>query len=460
MSKCLRTARLLRYLTVIVATAAASVSAWAQAPSPERKPAPAAKAATANDDNPLIGGDNPTADGDNPLVGQVDPFIGEYKDATMTVRLIYVPDEEAFNGSIERAGKAYPVRAKREGDALKGQFSAGTKSFAFTATLDGPTLLFVTSGVLKKLTRQAGDGPAALPASPAPVRPGVGPPTPRPSPTVGPGGVPVLTKSLPEISLIRHAGGFTLVRPVSWQLKAGKDHSLILVPDDGAPGEAIEAFRRQTDGVESVNGPAAMQFMDNYTAHFFPQLKRTGPARPHTTLGGPGVVVLYEGKLPNGVDGRLMFYAVADGAAQVYLVHVGDTDVVARREPTIRFLFGCFGWGFGGKDEAIIDSWRSESATWTMTKDGDCFETPAAGTAPQPATAPAGDEGVWYTSENKLYVVWARRGVLVYDYAVTKGEGSAGRKTLQVTLGRDRREFVAGSRSDARVPVQPKFKSP
>lgn len=358
-----------------------------------------AEAGVRNPVSDHVARDKPNPTPQKPLPAGVDPFVGTFVGQGAVLQLRYFKQTGLYNGALRQGNKSSLFTGEREGLSIRGEVREGQTRTRFLIKLQGNVLTMTTDQSALTLIRME---------APAPTRP------------IANTGRVDFQPTLPEISLIRHGSGFTLVRPATWRLKAGKDQALIMVPEDGSPGEMIKAFRRPAPGPGGVEDPGVLRFMDSYTAQFFRELKRTGPPTTYPTLGGPGMVARYEGRLPDGVAGRLTFYTLADGRAQVYLVHVGHLDVVERRERTIRFMFGCFGWGFGGKDEHLVGRWRREqpgsfvkqsqrpAAEWTFTDDGRCHQQIEG----DPTAAAINErdgrrrEGAWYTHEGVLFVVW------------------------------------------------------
>jgi len=121
------------------------------------------KAPAATSSNPLVEDDTP-----NPLLEDEDPFIGIYEGANMTVQMAAGKDATLI-GTVKKGGRSFPLSAKREGQSLKGLFSHNDKHFAFTAALEGSTLLFTTSDRVFKLDRQQAKPVAPAPAAPLPA---------------------------------------------------------------------------------------------------------------------------------------------------------------------------------------------------------------------------------------------------------------------------------------------------
>jgi len=73
-----------------------------------------------------------------------------------------------YEGTVEKAGQSFPCTASVENGQLTGQFEAGEKQFAFTASLNGSTMTFVT-GVRGRytLTRQTSGAAGSSPVPPA-----------------------------------------------------------------------------------------------------------------------------------------------------------------------------------------------------------------------------------------------------------------------------------------------------
>jgi len=116
----------------------------------------------------------------NPLLDD-EPLVGVFKGPTLVVQIRLAKDG-SFEGSIQKGGATFPMKAKRAGTALAGAFSHGEDHFPFTATLEGNVLHFTTGDRLFKLQR---DGAAAVVPMPDPV-----PSVPKPADPVKPS-VPV-----------------------------------------------------------------------------------------------------------------------------------------------------------------------------------------------------------------------------------------------------------------------------
>ena len=140
-----------------------------------------------------------------PPIGPLPPLLG-----TPTFAGTFVGDQlrlvleasplaaGAFGGVLNHGDLAYPVTARLEGANLAGEFESGGSRFAFTASLVGDTLTFVTGGTSYTLVREA-----AAPVGP--VNP-LGGPTPVPTPTPPASDVVANVTTTGEIGAIAPSG--------------------------------------------------------------------------------------------------------------------------------------------------------------------------------------------------------------------------------------------------------------
>ncbi len=79
-------------------------------------------------------------------------FVGSFRSTEMQVEL-HAGTDGRYTGIIELQGQKLPLTARESGTELTGAFTAGGKSFPFTATLAGPKLQLVSEGHAYVLTR-------------------------------------------------------------------------------------------------------------------------------------------------------------------------------------------------------------------------------------------------------------------------------------------------------------------
>ena len=82
-------------------------------------------------------------------------YVGSFQSAEMQVEL-HARTDGRYTGTIELQGQKLPLTARESGTELTGAFTAGGKSFPFTATLVGPKLQLVSEGHAYVLTRAGG----------------------------------------------------------------------------------------------------------------------------------------------------------------------------------------------------------------------------------------------------------------------------------------------------------------
>jgi hypothetical protein len=113
----------------------------------------------------------------NPLT-EADLFAGEYEGDE--VIMIIKVSGNGYDGEIRRAGRAFPLKAVREGRQMVGTFSHENTPFKFTAQFEGQALKLSSGSKVFLLKRKDASATAVLAPQSPPTRPQ--PPVPPPPP--------------------------------------------------------------------------------------------------------------------------------------------------------------------------------------------------------------------------------------------------------------------------------------
>ncbi len=100
---------------------------------------------------------------------QHDPLIGTFVDERLTLRVR--AEGGGYAAEIDSGGQTYLLQAGPGDGGLTGRFVSGGQTYAFTAVLEGDTVVFVTAGTTYRLQRQR-DPFASGPVDPFAAAPG------------------------------------------------------------------------------------------------------------------------------------------------------------------------------------------------------------------------------------------------------------------------------------------------
>jgi hypothetical protein len=277
----------------------------------------------------------------NPLAR--DPWAGTYAGAELKVTL--ERKDGGYTGTIVLGDQRLPLTARLAGATLEGTFESQGHPFAFTATLDGATLVLVTGGATHRVPREGAAPPAAT-------------------------SVPA------DWQTYRHALGYGLRYPPGWTLQE-TELGLTLTPPDlardeaGQPLEALLINVVPTEGVQKPDDPRALQYVDHVLAQLMPFLRRTGAPAPRALGAWQAVELSYAGKNPTGRDIRGVVLLGISGSEAVLLLLVGDAAKLPAREGVARRVFASAGKGEAQRDARLVGTWRNEryytSGTFSST---------------------------------------------------------------------------------------------
>lgn len=85
---------------------------------------------------------------------------------------------------------------------------------------------------------------------------------------------------------------------------------------------------------------------------------------------GPGAVLTFEGSLGGPPLRQRTYVAIREGVG-VFLVHLAQADLAARRDRQAREIFQSFTWGEAQRDPALVGSWYSEGGGYSEGYGGD-----------------------------------------------------------------------------------------
>ncbi|MBX3465618.1 MAG: hypothetical protein KF878_01815 [Planctomycetes bacterium] len=286
----------------------------------------------------------------NPLAR--DPWAGSYRNAELRVTLERRGD--GYGGTIELGGQRLALSA-RGADRLEGAFTSEGHAFAFTATLEGTTLVLASGGATHRLAREgAPAGPGAPAGSGAPAS----------------GGDPAAPGA--DWQTYRHALGWELRYPPGWQLQES-ELGLVLTPPDlardaqGQPLEAIIVNAVPAEGITRPDDPRALQFIEGQLQQVFPFLRRAGEPRAGTVGGRPTAELTLAGKNPTGRDIRALVLVKLVGDQGVIAMALGEPERLRAREAAVRTVFASAGKGQAQLDRNLVGVWRYERHTFSGT---------------------------------------------------------------------------------------------
>ncbi len=165
-----------------------------------------------------------------PGAGPGDSVAGRFEGESISIDLTKAGD--AYGGSIHMGDKTFPLKAKKDGDNLKGAFQSDGDTFDFTAAIDGPTMKFSTGGTDYTLKKKAAN-PFSRPKKPNPLGGGTGSGAAHPPPADVAPDVEA-NADAPKPPARAHAGSGDMLRFQRYSLKDDKvipgEASSFLIP--------------------------------------------------------------------------------------------------------------------------------------------------------------------------------------------------------------------------------------
>jgi len=262
-------------------------------------------------------------------------------------------------------------------------------------------------------------------------------------------------------STYNHAIGFSFTYPKGWKLEDKGDFLQMTPPSPGANAQGpTEVYGLGSQGlagtgVTSITDPTALAYLDQAISQLSPALKRVGEPRVLQWEGGDGVLLSWEGQLPDGgsLSGRL--YGAVIGEYAVFLFGLGLKKKVDGRSSDLASMFSSFSMGKGKTDPAIAGTWTlfstssitnnsvwetdysrakmvtDSNATLALGADGQFSRVDSSHTI-----AGAGDvwlenkssdteSGRWYAGDGKLSLVNDKSGWTEYQYQLRQGSNGA-----------------------------------
>jgi hypothetical protein len=255
----------------------------------------------------------------------------------------------------------------------------------------------------------------------------------------------------------RHTFGFTFWYPEKWRIRVAEG-GLHLVPPDlksnqYGPTEAYLVIGDSAEEITRPDDPRVIRYFEERIMGFAPFLRRTGTIESVRTSGGPGALILWEGRNPAGMEVRARVHVVLLKGFGVALVALGERGQIEARKPTLKAMFSSFGVGAGEKDPRLVGRWRTErhffSGTFSSTTirhmilrpngtftsggrllagmdhhDGGGDRT---GSTSLDTGKARGEHGRWAAGKGRLYLMWKDGSYAEYGYHI---EGQPGSRSL------------------------------
>lgn len=258
----------------------------------------------------------------------------------------------------------------------------------------------------------------------------------------------------------RHATGLSMRYPANWKLERQEGFAFLIPPDQGkdasGPLEAYIVAGQGSEGVQSIEDPRVIDYLDQQMAGFAPFLQRQGEPERIQAATSPGIVASWSGTNPNGKLINAQVYATIVKGFSMSLITVGEPARLKKRNNIVRSVFASFAAGSGKRDPRIAGSWRfysykssadgkfgteknrymrlspDGSASWSSSsessgnfagRDGGGNTTWTGGVAGQSGS---GDHGTWSAEGGELFILWNDGSTSSWNYRVQGGNG--GRK--------------------------------
>jgi hypothetical protein len=263
-----------------------------------------------------------------------------------------------------------------------------------------------------------------------------------------------------EWKTFRHATGLSMRYPANWKLEKQEGFAFLIPPDQGkdasGPLEAYIVAGEGANGVESIEDPQVVAYLDQQMGSFAPFLQREGEPERIQAATSPGIVASWSGTNPQGKVINAQVYATIVKGYSMSLITLGEPARLKKRDKIVRSIFASFAAGSGQRDPRIAGSWKfwsykssadgkfgtettrymrlspDGSASWSSNaessgnfagKDSGGNTTWTGGVAGQSGS---GDRGSWSAENGELFILWNDGSTSSWDYKVAGGNG--GRK--------------------------------
>lgn len=273
-----------------------------------------------------------------PVVRQIDGYVGTFKGDGLVLTLRAAGD--GYEGSVVVEGQTLPVKAKKAGNGIQGTFTVAGESFAFTALLEGDTLVVESDGDTYRLTKEKSTEPTGTPSN-NPLK--------------------KAKTNFSEWKVFKHPLGVSFRHPGSWRVEPAGDSIYRIIPGDSAADEVILATGTESFGIKDANDPQLAPGTDTIIAdQIGPQFKRTGKPESIPAASTPGAALLYEGQGGNGPVQIRVFSTVLKDMI-VSFVAIGPPAKVKAREDNLRKMFGTLVRGASEIDQRLVGTWTKSS---------------------------------------------------------------------------------------------------
>lgn len=405
--------------------------------------------------------ENPLAPKKNPLVKKnpltrEDPFTGSYEgDGGMSLTLETAG--EAYRGELRFEGNVFPVKAKRTENGVAGTFRAGDEDYEFEATIEDGKMRLESAGSEYSLSKRGAsgdrekDGEAPLGGGPGGTKPA------RANPLFERGKV------------FKHHLGFTFRYPEDWSVREEASVGGLMLTPPGhkagpqGPEELYVITGQPAPGITKVDDPQVVSFLDASVAQILPVLRRSAEPKAIASGSGPGMLLVYEGKNPEGKDLRARLSVCLIEGFGVTFTAVGLAEHIDARKGAVQEMFETFGYSEAEKDEKLLGAWFSETfqsvkspdsgldlttkMTMILRKDGTfarvartlgIADTKSGDYAVDTGGKKAAVDGRWSTRAGHVYLIWNDGTYSDYEYYV---QGAPGSREMLFKWGRDKKEL-------------------
>jgi hypothetical protein len=239
--------------------------------------------------------------------GQGDPLAGVWKNDAIRLTLKAGSAAGLYAGSLEFAGKTYPVssRSNPAGSSLSGEFTTGASKFQFSARIDAGKLRFVSDGSEHLLTRESAANPLTAAVAPS-----------------GNAG-----------TRHRHANGLSVSAPAGWTFQDGPQGIILLPPGVTFDPKQLDELYIAASQPGSASDPKVAEELRQ-------GLGQQGGRLNQTTmqLGGRPAVV-YSGQMRHPEQTLMIgirIYLVQEGQNVNAVIGMGRADRVEQNDPGLR----------------------------------------------------------------------------------------------------------------------------
>ncbi|HHI80518.1 MAG TPA: hypothetical protein ENK02_11110 [Planctomycetes bacterium] len=252
--------------------------------------------------------------------------------------------------------------------------------------------------------------------------------------------------------LYKHPLGFRFRYPDGWQLKAGEEDALLLLPPDLARSpagieEIIVVSGEKAAGITDVSDGRISGAMDQELSQILPFMRRKGTVKKLRIGGRDYGVHEWGGKNRNGKSFSGLAIACLLEGYSLGVIAIAPTDRLKTRRPVLEAIAGSIYYKEPERDKALVGIWRYESFYSSGTFGSTTIrvlELRGDGTSVwrsrlllsmehknnygDPTGSTTGDtgkdkglKGRWYAQNKKLVLQWANGNTEEYSYYQEKG---------------------------------------